>query len=76
MPNCLSGLAFGEADTPKLSDGARARRRPLANSPPEVPRDTLAGQSQRRALLVACALSRRREHYFGSCVAPFEPGLQ
>ncbi len=42
MPNGLSGLGYGEADIPKLSDGAWAQQRLLANSPVEVNPETLA----------------------------------
>ncbi len=43
MPNGLSDLGYGEVDIPKLTDGAWAQQRLLANSPVEVSPEVLAG---------------------------------
>ena len=42
IPNGVSGVGYGEADIPALTDGAYAQRRLLENAPLEVSREALA----------------------------------
>jgi alcohol dehydrogenase class IV len=42
IPNGVSGVGYGEADIPALTDGAYPQRRLLDNAPLEVSREALA----------------------------------
>ncbi len=43
MPNGISGVGYGEADLPALTDGAFPQQRLLKNAPREISRDALTG---------------------------------
>ena len=43
IPNGLSGVGYGGADLPALTDGAYPQRRLLENAPREISRDQLSG---------------------------------